>query len=123
MNTLNRIIRTGTASLALMLLTQIAGAQSIWVGVNGTSANTNWSSGANWSPSGVPGLSTNVRFLDTGATGLSVGTINNVLDSSLTVTSLKYNNTNGNHTTLIAPGQTLTLAGGLTVGTETDNGS
>ena len=38
------------------------------------------------------------------------------------VAFLQYGSTNGNHTTLIAAGQTLNT-GTLTVGTETDNGA
>jgi len=65
--------------------------------------------------------------IDAGASGVAVSNINNVVDASFggEVASLQYANTNGNHTTLIGVGQTLRLsgAGGLMVGTETDNGT
>jgi hypothetical protein len=95
----------------------------IW---NGPGAN-NWSASGNWSPAGPPEAFDDVKFYNTGATGLAVSNINNLVDSSFggTVASLQYGNTNGNHTTSIAAGSTLTLAGsdGLIVGTETDNGT
>ena len=52
-------------------------------------------------------------------------TANNFADSDTAVSSLTFINTNSYHTTLIAPGATLTISGnkGLTVGTETDLGT
>ncbi len=93
---------------------------------NGPGAGiNNWSAAANWSPAGPPGALTDVKFFDPGAAGLAVSNVNNYLDFGFSgiINSLQYGNTNGNHTTLISPGQTLTVNGGLTVGTETDNGS
>jgi hypothetical protein len=97
----------------------------IWNGP-GAGAN-NWSTGANWSPTGPPEALDNVKFFDLGAAGVAVSNVNNAVDSNFggEVASLQYGNTNGNHTTLISSGQTLLLSGtnGLMVGTETDNGS
>ena len=86
-------------------------------------ANTNWSVAANWSPSGVPGSTNDVKFFDLGAVS-PAGTTNNVADASLTIGSLTYGQTNNSHTTLIPSGVTLTISGanGLAVGTGTDNG-
>jgi len=64
-----------------------------------------------------------VNFLNNGAIGNAVSNINNVVDSSTTISSLQYGNTAGSHTTLIASGQTLTVTGNVTVSTGTDNGS
>jgi autotransporter-associated beta strand protein len=97
----------------------------IW---NGPGAGlNNWSSAGNWSPAEVPESLDNVKFYDVGAIGVGVANINNAVDVNFggTIASLQYANTNGNHTTFISPGNTLTISGsaGLTIGTETDNGS
>jgi fibronectin-binding autotransporter adhesin len=98
---------------------QLSSAQSIWNATNGVSANTNWSTAANWLPNGVPGATTIVRFVDNAAE-VAAGTINNVVDATLTVASLQYSSTNGFHTSLINPGVTLSVTGanGVLVGTE-----
>ncbi len=85
--------------------------------------NTNWSTAGNWSPNGPPVSSNDVDFFDLGAVG-SAGAVDNYVDSSLTIGSLNYGQTNGFHTTLIAPGQTLSLidSNGLAAGTGTDDG-
>jgi autotransporter-associated beta strand protein len=97
----------------------------IW---NGPGAGANaWSTSGYWSPAGPPEAFDDVKFFDRGAGGVAVSNINNSVDASFggTVASVQYGNTNGNHTTLIASGETLTLAGanGLLAGTETDNGT
>ena len=89
-------------------------------------ANTNWSSSLNWL-GGIPGSATNIFFYDLGAVSIA-GSINNVVDTTTTVLSLQYGNTNNFHTTLIKPGVTLTVSNStavplLAVGTETDNGN
>jgi autotransporter-associated beta strand protein len=87
----------------------------------------NWSIAGNWSPAETPESLDNVKFYDIGAIGVGVSNINNAVDVNFggTIASLQFANTNGNHTTFIAPGSTLTISGspGFTVGTETDNGS
>src|ERR1051325_6112253 len=115
------ILRSVAILAALLATTHLTQAQSIWIGTNNVAANTNWSTAANLSPSGAPVASTQVRFNDSAAESVA-GTINNVVDTSGAIASLTYGNTNGFHTTLIAPGVTLTNSGNLTVGTETDNG-
>ena len=97
----------------------------IW---NGPGAGANpWSTANHWLPAGPPESLDEVKFFDAGATGVGVSNINNAVDniSGGTVASVHFGNTNGNHTTLITPGKTLSLVGGngLTVGTETDNGN
>ena len=86
-----------------------AGAQSLWSATNNVSVNTNWSNAANWSPSGVPGATSNVLFSDRGAT-TTPGIINNVVDVNTTIQQLSYRQTNGVHNTLILPGVTLTIS-------------
>jgi hypothetical protein len=81
-----------------------------------------WSASANWSPAGPPGSSDTVDFFNAGAVS-AVSNVDNSVDSGFVgaVGAIQFDNTNNNHTTLIAAGQTLNT-GGLTVGTETDNG-
>ena len=67
--------------------------------------------------SGPPGSGDAVFFFDTGGAA-SAGTVDNVVDTSFTIASLQYGNTNNFHTTQINSGQTLTVTNGLTVGTE-----
>jgi autotransporter-associated beta strand protein len=95
---------------------------------NGPGAGPNgWSTDVNWSPSGPPEAFDDVIFFDPGASGVAVSNVNNAVDAIFggTIGSLHYGNTNGNHTTLIPAGRSLTISGGtgLTVGTETDNGN
>ena len=103
-----------------------AGAQSVWNATNGVSADINWSDANNWLPnSAAPSVGTNVLFADNGNVG-DANTINNIVDTSLTIASLQYGQTNGFHNTLINSGVTLTImsSGGtnmLVAGTETDN--
>ena len=76
----------------------------VWNGP-GAGANT-WSAGGHWSPTEVPEFLDDVRFFDAGATGVAVSNVNNYVDANFggNIASLQYGNTNGNHTTLIAPG-------------------
>jgi hypothetical protein len=95
----------------------------------GSGAGTNWTTAFNWTnvsagAYGPPGTSNDLVFNNTAAVAMS-NTPDNFADVALVVASLAFSNTNSYHTTLIAPGQTLTLSGskGLTVGTETDLGT
>jgi hypothetical protein len=91
---------------------------------NGPGAgNNDWSAASNWSPAGPPTPIDTVEFFDAGAVS-GVSNINNFVDGSFggTIASIQYGNTNNNHTTSIASERTLNV-GGLTVGTETDNGT
>src|SRR5436305_9892960 len=95
----------------------------VWNATNNLSGNTNWSTSANWI-GGTPTSANDAKFFDNGALGNAVSNINNVVDSSVTVGSMQYGNTNGNHTTFVPPGNTLTISGanGLSAGTGADNG-
>lgn len=113
---------TSGVTLSVSNLTAAAG-MLYWT--NGA-ADLNWSSSLNWTNvtaggSGVPGLSNDVKFVSASAAN-AVSNVDNIVNGSFAINSLQYENTNGFHTTLIEPGRTLTI-GGLTVGTETDNGS
>ncbi len=104
---------------ASLLCAYHAHAQNIWVGISGVSATTNWSDALNWS-SGTTPAGEGVLFQDNGAVAV-VGVVNNVVDGAFagSAGSLQYANTNNSHTTLIADGVTLSLAGALIAGTET----
>jgi hypothetical protein len=95
--------------------------QKIWTGAG---ANSNWSTALNWTNSGAPTPSNDVQFVDLGAAG-TAGLVDNVVDTTTTIGSLTYGQTNNFHTTLIPPGVTLTIGGtanGLVTGTGTDVG-
>ncbi len=116
------VVSSTSVSLAISNLTATAGTL-VWT--NGA-PDLNWSSALNWTNvtaggNGAPGTVNDVKFFDASAAGMASNT-DNMVDSDFTINSLQYGNTNGYHTTLIRPGHTLTT-GGLTVGTETDNGS
>jgi hypothetical protein len=93
-------------------------ATSVWNGSSGLT--TNWSMAGNWST--LPTAADDVKFHDGGNTN-AAGTVNNVVDIGFggTIKSLQYGNTNGFHTTLIAPGKTLIITNGLTVATVPTN--
>jgi poly(beta-D-mannuronate) lyase len=87
----------------------------LWTAASG--ADTNWSSSLNWTNLtgfgyGPPGISNDVIFSNAAAQSV-IGTIDSVVESSRTVDSLWFANTNGYHSVLIAPGQTLTVLGGV----------
>ena len=115
-----------TASTSFTLtVSSHAAATIVWNGP-GTGAN-NWSTTNNWLPTEAPEFLDDVKFFDAGAAGVAVSNVNNVVDTNVSgdIASLQFGNTNGNHTMLIASGNSLNLSGtnGFIVGTETDNGS
>src|SRR6267378_1532828 len=76
-------------------------------------AGGNWSVPGNWSPSGVPGTTSDVIFGNTGAGAPNTNDI-----SSETINSLTYDWNNGSQqTTVINPGKTLTVNGSGAAGT------
>lgn len=93
-------------------------AQTVWTGVSGVSASTNWSDTANWSTAASP-AGTDVLFGDLGAAG-AAGTINSVVDDSFqNPFSLTFTNMSQNtlfHTVFIPAGVELANASTLTVG-------
>ncbi|HXR46411.1 MAG TPA: hypothetical protein VN784_03135 [Candidatus Limnocylindrales bacterium] len=129
-----------TAVLALSLLLNYSShaAYAYWGGVPNTSATTNWSDAANWpEPPGnwSGGSSTyynEVEFNGVGTYPNTITNVNNVLDDTTAVAQmpiweLDYIPTNGNYTTLIDPGITMTVGVGnhgyLAVGADQLNGS
>ena len=83
--------------------TSVLSAPRLWSGAAG---DTLWSSGANWSPAGNPGVSDNVTFTNDGVTDNPIvlgGAIKNVVDAGFvtSINSLGYMNTNGFHNTQV----------------------
>ncbi|MEI8042471.1 MAG: autotransporter-associated beta strand repeat-containing protein [Verrucomicrobiota bacterium] len=120
-------IRLLAVLLVSLFLTQSARPATVtWSGVDAlATVNTNWSDANNWS-AGLPAPTNNVVFNDQGA-ALAVSNINNIVDVSTNILTLKYGNTNGFHTTLINPGVTLTVSNNTAanlvwVGTAANNG-
>ena len=123
--------QTNTDLLTLTVGTVFASPGTlIWNATNNVSVDTNWSTAINWTNTsaggnGAPGPQNAVQFGNTGATTSPV--TNNFVDANFTVGSLWYNNNSANtspnyHVTRVNDGQTLTIAGGLTVGASTDAG-
>lgn len=124
--------------LASLLLLSVApsalAANDFWAAVPGTSATTNWTDAANWTFTGQTSPQTyynQVEFIGVGANANNSTAVNNVLDaatgvSQMPIWELDYAVTNGNYTTLINPGVTLTLGAGrgfLYVGADQLTGS
>src|SRR6266513_2775333 len=84
-------VRPVLTLIAAIFVTQIVTAQVVWTGASGT--DTNWTTGANWSTAGSPGLSDAVVFNNTGAVGTQ-GLVDNVVNSGFggTISSLQYTN-------------------------------
>ncbi|HLX72790.1 MAG TPA: hypothetical protein VKV04_24470, partial [Verrucomicrobiae bacterium] len=74
-------------------------------------SDTNWSTAANWSPTGIPGSSSVALFQDT--TGVGDTTINSVVDTGFSIASLVFTNRILQQNLLIANGVTLNLNGSL----------
>jgi parallel beta-helix repeat protein len=98
----------------------------LWTAASGSGIN--WSTSLNWTNTttpgnGPPGISNDVIFTNIAFAATS-NTVDNIVNSSATINSLAFQNTNGFHTTQIAGGATLTIDGakGLTVGSESDLG-
>ena len=89
--------------------------QSTWAGAG---ANANWSTSGNWS-GGVPGNTSTVTFPD-GVFPITTnvqGAVNSIVQSSMTILSLTYNNQTTNfNTTMIPVGVALTIGNGLSSG-------
>ena len=130
-NSLTRFARSTTARFSMktppqilwmIVITFLAGAiwrpalaQSTWTGAG---SDLNWSTSGNWS-GGVPGNNSTVTFPD-GAFPITTntqGAVNSIVQSSMTIASLTYNNQSLNfNTTMIPSGIALTVSGGLSSG-------
>ncbi|HEV2454295.1 MAG TPA: autotransporter-associated beta strand repeat-containing protein [Verrucomicrobiae bacterium] len=103
-------------ALALLMMPAAHAGTDYWAGVPGVSADTNWSDSANWS--GAQQTYYNeVEFTGVGANAINNTAVNNVLDQTtgpaqMPIWELDYIPVNGNYTTLIDPGVTMTLGAG-----------
>ena len=127
----SRLALLFTSTLGLTIAQSARAGYDFWAGVPGTSATTNWTDAANWTGT-VQTYYNEVEFTGAGANANNDVTVNNVLDSTTGVAQvpiweLDYIPTNGNYTTLINPGVTMTVGVGnhgyLTVGADQLNGS
>ncbi|HEU5124748.1 MAG TPA: autotransporter-associated beta strand repeat-containing protein [Verrucomicrobiae bacterium] len=102
-----------------LTLTQIASAAPItWSGASGT--DLNWSTAGNWIGGVAPTSTDDVKFFDDGADPTPLN-VNNIVNGAFagSILSLQYAQSNLLfHTTQIDAGQTLTVLGDFTVGTE-----
>lgn len=114
-----RLVLVVSTLIALAASTAKA-ANDFWAGVSGSSASTNWTDPANWTFSGQSSPQTyfnQVEFIGVGASPNNNTAVNNVLDattgiSQMPIWELDYAVTNGNYTTLIAPGVTMQTGAG-----------
>jgi len=98
-------------SIAYALPGLIVSARADTVTWNGGAEDLLWSSPMNWSVNAPPWAADTVVFGSAGATNTQ-GAVNNIVTSSLTISNLAYTALANNglyHTTLIQPGQTLTV--------------
>lgn len=124
-------LRRAIALSAAFALCSVAPAATIiWNGGGG--ANKNWSeagAAGNWSGSAEPGASDTAFFNSTAGVGTAgAGSVNNIVDASVSVSGLTYAQTNTIHNTVISPGMTLTISNAvaanlLLAGTENDAGA
>jgi fibronectin-binding autotransporter adhesin len=118
-------------SVFCLAVSSASAATEQWLGVPDTSATTNWTDGANWTASVDQTYYNEVQFTGTGAEANTAFSINNVLDATtgvaqMPIWQLDFIPLNGNYTTLINPGVTLTTGAGngtLTVGADILNNS
>jgi fibronectin-binding autotransporter adhesin len=97
-----------------LLGTNLQGAAIVWDAGGGV--NTNWSTASNWNPDDSDVAGDAVTFSATGAAATGVTT--NTVDASISIASLTYNQESATlqHTTAIAAGHTLTVAGNFSLG-------
>ncbi len=115
---MKKTLHTSLVAIAAALAAvDLAHAQS-WSGLG---SDQNWSTGNNWVGNAAPTSSGAVAFNDGPfpATTNVLGAVNNIVQPSQTIGSLTYANNgavNDFETTLIPAGNTLTVAGNITVG-------
>ena len=133
---LRGVARIGVAlAFGLLIVCPARAANDFWAGSPGVGPTTNWTDAANWTYAGQSSPQTyfnQVEFTGVGAYANNNFAVNNVLDNTTGVAQmpmweLDYIPTNGNYTTLINPGVTMTVGVGnhgyLTVGADQLNGS
>src|SRR5258708_23677147 len=112
----SRVSYLSVLALCLVAARSARADYDFWAGVPGVSATTNWTDAANWSGA-IQTYYNEVEFTGIGASANNVFSVNNVLDGTsgvaqMPIWELDFVPTNGNYTTLITPGVTLTLNAG-----------
>lgn len=122
-------------AFSLLIICPAKAASDFWAGNPGVGTTTNWTDANNWTFAGQLSPQTyfnQVQFAGVGASANNNFAVNNVLDNTTGVAQmpmweLDYIPTNGNYTTLISPGVTMTVGVGnhgyLAVGADQLNGS
>lgn len=105
-----------TVALSLWAVQPAFAANDYWAGVPGSSADTNWTTTANWTSAQQTYFNA-VFFNGVGTNANNNYAVNNVLNATTGVAQmpmyeLDYVPTNGNYTTLINPGVTMTIGAG-----------
>lgn len=100
-----------SAFLFVHIGTTAQAATNVWSGAGGDKL---WSNATNWTGA-IPDATNDTVFLGTDATGSAgpLGASNNVVDTSLSLRTLSYRNTNGFHNSHIVAGATLTAGAQL----------
>ena len=124
MNVLIRTTKTLVILITGLCLTQLASAQTTFNWTSGGGTDTNWSTIANWDNGAATPGSLDTAIFGAAASVGNATTINNVVDTSTTVATLRYTNsiTGQWHVTQIPAATTLTVSGTLTAGGITADG-
>src|SRR5260370_8202105 len=112
----SRVSYLSVLALCLVAARSARADYNFWAGVPGVSATTNWTDAANWTGA-IQTYYNEVEFTGIGTSANNDFSVNNVLDGTTGVAQvpiweLDFVPTNGNYTTLISPGGTLTLNAG-----------
>src|SRR6185312_3047222 len=114
-NQIRRLVKLAVLTATAIFCRNTQADTFLW-NAAGPGAN-NWSAGANWNPTGVPGIADAAVFGDAG-TGSDSVTVNNIVDAPMSVADLSYtNDTSGTwHVTQISAPNTLTVTNSFTAG-------
>src|ERR1700748_1394137 len=96
---LNKILVVSPIPRMFLLAAAFLAGNPVWASnIQWTGATDQfWSTSGNWALNGPPGSGDAVFFFDTGGAA-SAGTVDNIVDTSFTIASLQYGNTNNFHT-------------------------
>src|SRR5260370_35603718 len=112
----SRVSYLSVLALCLLAARPARADYNFWAGAPGISATTNWTDAANWTGA-IQTYYNEVEFTGIGTSANNNFSVNNVLyattgDAQVPIGELDFVPTNGNYTTLISPGVTLTLNAG-----------
>src|SRR3569833_1450205 len=112
---LRRFVGLTVAAAAVSICQSSNAASFLRNGANGVSTTTNWSDTANWNPTGAPGTADTAIFGAGGTVGDAL-TVNNVVNTSTTISVLNYTNATSGawHVTQISAPNKLTVSADAT---------